>query len=379
MTSRVSRAGFVLVALCAVSCAGASPTAAPPSAPTQAPKPVAAASPLYEYDVVPLGRDVYGFVMHPGPVAMVSSNVLLVVGDDGGLVMDTGHFPSLAEKIIRDIRAITPLPVRYVVTSHWHPDHLVGNAAFRHAYPDAVFIGHAETRRLALKNDPEQLAIQRDTGARIERFKQALVTGTIKGKPLDDETRLALATALPELQATIGDSDVTLEPPTVTFTGDSLTIYLGTREVRLLHLGRGNTAGDVLTYVPDASVLATGDVLVAPSPYAYGSYPGEWQVVLGKILALHPATLLLGHGPVQHDVDYVQRVSDLLGAVRARVDPLAKQGLSLDVTRQRVDLSDLRAKFVGDDAVRRSDFDLDFAQPIVERAYEESRGAISDE
>jgi glyoxylase-like metal-dependent hydrolase (beta-lactamase superfamily II) len=373
MTSRVSQIGLVLVGLCVASCGAASPAFAP--APAPAPKPVAAASPLFDYDVVPLGRGVYGFVMRPGPVATVSSNVLLVVGDDCALVMDTGLFPSLAEKIIRDIRAITPLPVRYVVTSHWHLDHLVGNATFRRAYPAAAFIGHAETRRLALKNDPQALAIQRDSRATIERYKRALASGKVKDEP----TRIMLEATLPELQATVGESDISLDPPTLTFTGDSLTIYLGAREVRLLHLGRGNTAGDVLTYVPDANVLATGDVLVAPSPFGYGSYPGEWQAVLGKVIALHPAALLPGHGPVQHDLDYAQRVADLLRAVRARVDALAKQGLSLDVTRAKVDLSDLRASFVGEDPVQRAEFDLYFAQPIVDRSYEESRGAISDE
>ena len=310
---------------------------------------------------------------------MVTSNVLLVVGDDGALVMDTGHFPSLAEKMIGDIRKITSKPVRYVVTSHWHPDHLVGNAAFMRTFPGVVQVAHAETRRLALAKDPEQLAIQRDTKGRIERFKQALASGEIEGKPIDEETRLALKTALPELEATVGDSDVSLDPPALTFEGDSMTIYLGTREVRLLHLGRGNTAGDVLTYVPDANVLATGDVIVAPSPYAYGSYPGEWQAVLRKVSAMRPATLLPGHGPVQHDLDYVQRVSDLLGVLRERVDACAKQGLSLEDTRKKVELSDLRQSFVGDNPVRRSDFDLDFVEPAVARAYEESHGAIGDE
>jgi glyoxylase-like metal-dependent hydrolase (beta-lactamase superfamily II) len=281
--------------------------------------------------------------------------------------------------MIADIRKITPKPVRYVVTSHWHPDHLTGNAAFRRAYPGAVFIAHAETRRLALKKDPEVFAIQRGTQKVIETYRQVIASGEIKGKPIGDDLRFALKTMLPELEATVGDSDVSFEPPTLTFDGASLEVYLGAREVRLLHLGRGNTAGDVLAYVPDAGVLATGDVLVAPRPYAGGSYLGEWQAVLQKVAALHPAALLPGHGPVQHDLDYLRRVSDLLAAVRERVDACAKQGLSLDDTRKKLDLSDLRRQFAGDDPVAKSEFDRDFIEPAVGRAYEESRGAIGDE
>jgi cyclase len=101
--------------------------------------------------------------------------------------------------------------------------------------------------------------------------------------------------------------------------------------------------------------------------------------VLQKVAALHPATLLPGHGPVEHDLDYLRRVSDLLAAVRGRVDACAKQGLSLDDTRKKLDLSDLRRQFAGDDPVAKSEFERDFIEPAVGRAYEESRGAIGDE
>ena len=226
-------------------CGTAAPVAteARPAAPVH----VAATSPLYHYDTVALAPNVYAFVPVGGRAELVTGNTLVVIGDDGVLVLDTGHFPSLARKMIADIRAITPKPVRYVVTSHWHSDHVFGNAAFREAYPDVVFVAHAETRRLVIANGPQNIDAQRNAHTQIERYKKILAAGELKpGVPLDEPIRAALTLGLPELEATADDSDVTLVPPALTFEGEALHIDLGHRDVVVLHLGRGNTAGDAI-------------------------------------------------------------------------------------------------------------------------------------
>jgi glyoxylase-like metal-dependent hydrolase (beta-lactamase superfamily II) len=308
----------------------------------------------------------------------VTGNTLVVIGDDGVLVLDTGHFPSLARKMIADIRELTPKPVRYVVTSHWHTDHHFGNAAFRDAYPGAVFVAHAETRRLVLANSQPNIDAQRNGRTYLERYKKILATGQIKpGRPLDDSTRAALTLAMPELEATVDDSDVTLVPPALVFEGDALHIDLGHREVVVLHLGRGNTAGDVMVYVPDAGVLATGDVVVTPVPYAFGSYIGEWRAVLHKIKDLRPKILLPGHGPVQHDFAYVDKLGALLASLQDQVNAAAEQGLSLEDTAKTVDLRTFRDAFAGHDAAQQVVFDHDLVEPGIARAYEEAHGSIS--
>jgi glyoxylase-like metal-dependent hydrolase (beta-lactamase superfamily II) len=369
----------------ASACASAPPPAlpAPAASAQQAPsdgRHLAATSPLYRYDSVPLANGVYAFVQVPGRAEVVTGNTLVVIGDDGVLVLDTGHFPSLARKMIADIRALTPKPVRYVVTSHWHPDHLFGNSAFRDAFPDAVFLAHSETKRLVLAKDPDYVKAQREGRTLVDRYRKMLATGERKpGVPLDDATRAALTLGMPELEAIEDDDDVTLVPPTRTFDGESLAIDLGHREVRVMHLGRGNTAGDAMVYVPDAGVLATGDAVVAPTPYAYGSYIGEWRTVLQKVKDLHPHVLLPGHGPVQHDLEYVDRLGSLFASLQQQVDACTKQGLSLEDTRKKVDFGSFRDAFAGKDATLRAVFDQGFVEPGVGRAYEEAQGKISDE
>jgi glyoxylase-like metal-dependent hydrolase (beta-lactamase superfamily II) len=363
-------------------CGAAAPATAPAPAATDARRAttehVAATSPLYRYETVALAQNVYAFIPVGGRVGLVTGNTLVVVGDDGVLVFDTGHFPSLARKMIADIRAITSKPVRYVVSSHWHTDHLFGNSAFRDAYPDVVFVAHSETRRLVLAKDQQYIDVQRNARAYVERYKRILATGEVKpGMPIDERTRTLLTLGLPELEATVDDADVTLVPPALTFEGETLRIDLGHREVLVLHLGRGNTAGDAMVYVPDAGVLATGDVVAAPVPYAGGSYIGEWRTVIQKVNDLQPKTILPGHGPPQHDLDYVDKLGTLLASLQEQVNACAKRGLSLEETRQTVDLGRFRDAFAGQDTTLQLVFDEYFVDAGIGRAYDEAHGSIS--
>ena len=100
----------------------------------------------------------------------------------------------------------------------------------------------------------------------------------------------------------------------MTFEGTTLTLFLGHREIRLLHFGRGNTAGDVAVYVPDAKVVATGDLVVAPTPYAYGAYLGEWSEGLGKLAALDASHVRVLDERARGKIPIV-RVSELGGDV----------------------------------------------------------------
>src|SRR6185295_3873479 len=77
------------------------------------------------YEMVKVGEGVYAFISEESLTTVVSGNS--VVGVDGALVVDTGSFPTLARRMIGDIRRKTSQPVRYIVHTHWHPDHLLGD------------------------------------------------------------------------------------------------------------------------------------------------------------------------------------------------------------------------------------------------------------
>jgi cyclase len=155
----------------------------------------------------------------------------------------------------------------------------------------------------------------------------------------------------------------------------NLNVTLGKREVQIMFLGRGNTGGDAVIVVPDSKVVLAGDLLVAPTPYSYGSYPSEWVQTLAKVKALGATTIIPGHGPVEHDNSYIDLVSSLLESVISQVQAAESQHLSLEETRQKIDLTAFEKRFVGDDHDRKIAFATGFTEQAVQRAYAEAKFA----
>jgi cyclase len=331
-----------------------------------------AAQPRQEFEHTKLAEGVYAFVRPESPVG-TSGNVLAVVGEKSVLVVDAGLG---AREIIASIREITPLPVRYLVTTHWHEDHNDENYLYREAFPSVEIIAHPETRRLQIKDWPNYQEFANNGAPKtLESVRERLAKGVRRdGTPLSDDDRrmlngmtAALEADIPRLKA----AKLTL--PDTTF-HDELTVDLGKREVRLMHLGRANTAGDVVAYVPDAKVLATGDVVAAPTPYCTECYPRENVAVLDKLLALNAALILPGHGPVMRDAQYVRLLRDLYAFTVAQASGAAKSGLSLDDARKKISFAEFRDKMAEGNPMRATAFDQFYAMPAVERAYKEAKG-----
>src|SRR5215831_6629822 len=104
---------------------------------------------LTEYRTVKLTEGVYAFVAPESKTPFVSGNSLVVIGRDAVLVVDSTNVPSLARRMIGDIRKLTDKPVRFLVNTHWHPDHLMGNAAYQEAFPGISIVSTTAMREIA--------------------------------------------------------------------------------------------------------------------------------------------------------------------------------------------------------------------------------------
>jgi glyoxylase-like metal-dependent hydrolase (beta-lactamase superfamily II) len=272
--------------------------------------------------------------------------------------------------------------VRYVVNTHWHSDHVAGNRLYAEAFPDARFVAHEFTARM-LDSDVKPYAgaaCARYLGSQTAALREMLASGKAPdGSALAPDRRARLAGVL-------GEADVGIEEcgqfgfrgADLAFT-DSLAVQLGGREVRVLWLGRANTAGDALVHVPDAGVLATGDVVVHPFPFATQSYLTEWSRVLRRIEAFDAPILVPGHGPVLRDRAYVATLAELFESVMAQARAAYAPGTTADALRVRIDVSALRERMCGSDRVLRANFDAMVLGSAVERALEELRGRFEPE
>lgn len=328
-----------------------------------------------DYRAVPVAEGITAFVAGESPGGLVQGNIILIAGKQHSLLVDAGQYPDLARRIVEDIRASgTPAP-KYLVNTHWHGDHLLANHVLIEAFPGLVVIQHAETARLGAKNYadwaqkvdefaklPEQLERSADTGKRDN------------GEALTDVQReSARLDAALIRQWLPGGLETRWSPPDLALTGD-LTLDLGGRTVAVRHLGNANTTGDIVVWDETSRTLVTGDIVVAPTPYSFGSYHSEWIEVLAAMRELAPAKIVPGHGPVMADDAYLHQLAELLEATRAEVRAAVAAGKSLEQLKQEITLPEHERRFAGEDEVRMRAFRSYYLAPGIEQAYKEAVG-----
>jgi glyoxylase-like metal-dependent hydrolase (beta-lactamase superfamily II) len=295
---------------------------------------------------------------------------VVIEQSDALVVVDAGGAPASGEAAVAEIRKLSKKPVKALIITHWHGDHNLGAGAFRAAWPQLKIISTARTRENMtgppmdyLPGDAKATA---DMGALAEtRLKDDKLAPAVH----DAWARIARRT--PAMVA--GLKDLRAYPADVTFT-DSYDLPDRTAPVQVKFLGRGNTDGDAVVWAPKQRVLASGDLVVAPTPYAAQTYPAEWIATLRKLEGYDFAYLVPGHGPVMRDRAYVDKMIAALQTVHDQVAPLAKAGVPLDDVRKRVDLAAMKRGFTGDDAWLAVLLEVFFTRDLITSTWKEARG-----
>ncbi len=333
------------------------------------------------FDKVALAPGVWAFVFdNPlGNYANVDGTAVVIVNPTDVVVIDAQWTPATARRIIAEIRKLTGNPVRYVINTHWHGDHWFGNQAYRDAFPGVEFVAHPNTLiDLEAQEIPTLTATwQTNLPQFIPALGDRLAGGVRRdGTPYTAADRATLETQRSALRWAVPRVKE-IEPvrPTL-LVADSLVLRRGNRTIVIRHLGRGNTRGDLSVWLPAERVLVTGDLLVNPAPYSFGSYLSEWKAVLTELRTLPAVAVVPGHGAVQRDWAYLDLFVELLGATIQQTREAVAKGLDLDATRKAVDLSALRARFTSGDVATGRAFDAFYTTPAVERGWLEARGEL---
>jgi glyoxylase-like metal-dependent hydrolase (beta-lactamase superfamily II) len=330
-----------------------------------------------KFEMVKVADGVYAAIQPEDYNKPSNSNSIIIINDDDVIVVDTNLTPSSAKEVLAEIRKLTNKPVRYVVNTHNHSDHVQGNQVYQDAFPQVEFIAHKNMREIYLKYLPTYKDSIEAYRKIVAESPERLRTGKKEnGEAMTEQEKSSLARQysiardyLPEVER--------LRPtgPTITIENE-LTLYRGKRQIKLLYLGRGNTAGDLIVYLPQEKILVTGDLVVSPVPFAFDSYIGEWIETLKKLRALDAEIIIPGHGAVQRNKEYLELETSLLQTTLKQVRDAAGRGLSLEETRKVIDLESFRLRLAGDDAGRSRAFRGFFVAPAVEQAYKEVKGLL---
>jgi|ERR1043165_3245052 glyoxylase-like metal-dependent hydrolase (beta-lactamase superfamily II) len=233
-------------------------------------------------------------------------NITLAVGSDGIIMVD-GQFAPLSDEIKAAIHAISPLPVKYLVNTHFHGDHTGGNANF--ARDGAIVVAH-------------------------DNIRVRLAAGTVSAL-----TGQPVAPVPPE------------GLPKQTYYGGSFTLEVGGRKAQLTHVANAHTDGDTWVYFADANVLATGDTVNNLKRYQTIDYRNGGDV-RGMIRAGETylkviddnTKVVVGHGPLASKKD-VQEFHDMLVTSRDRIKKLFDEGKTEAEVLALDPLNDLNEKW----------------------------------
>jgi cyclase len=326
---------------------------------------------------VELAPGIYQF-MTPDVAGNVVGNSIAIVMAGDVLVFDTTLLPGTATGVIHELQDLTPKPVRYVVNSHWHPDHTGGNGGFVAAYPDVEIIASKETRRLMEDTAGVYIkTLEFEIAQANQEIDKELKSGrSADGKRLGPKEIAELHAQLAGEDRFLAEFRATpMKLPTLTF-NKGLTLYHGGREFHFITLP-GHTAGDVALYLPQEKVLLAGDLLAYPVPFCADSHPSDWIASLEVLAALDVTTIVPGHGPAQHDKGYLTLLLESLQSIRQQVQKALHQGLTLKQTQKAVNLDAIRLKFTHDDPELNASFEGNFT-PIVKQMYHEATEGLEE-
>jgi len=320
-----------------------------------------------EYTWQTLGNGIYVHMRTEPLAGPVDGNSIVIINDEDVFVVDTHINPAAARAVIGRIRELTDKPVSFVVNTHWHDDHTNGNHAYKQAFPEVEIVSHQATLK-SLRQEWEALEDGRRT-TYADYNGDDLRASAAEAEADDPERAIglrvfagyveALAPELPAMQ---------LVYPDLVF-ADRMEFERGERRIVLQWMGRGNTDGDVIVWLPEDDVLITGDVLVAPIPYAFDSPMIEWVGTLGRLRELGPGTIIPGHGAVQRGTRYLEQVESLLELTIAAVRDANAAGVEYAGLAEAVDLRESEAVFTQGDPVRTRAWRAYYYEPGLASAW----------
>lgn len=330
----------------------------------------------YLQQVVRIDPRVHVLMQRPSTLPAAISNVMVIEQADGLVLVDSGNSVGSGRRVVALVKSISSKPVKAVIISHWHPDHTMGLPAIAAAWPAAEVIASTATRDHMMGED--QKAVPKAPDPAWDQTRVAQLEGY---KARDFGVDLSQPAIVAGVAATRAYLDLRqrdapggyIVSPTRTFT-DRLELPDARVPIEIAVLGRGDTDGDAVVWLPRQRILSAGDNIAAPVPYGFSTFQADWIALLTRLKAYPFRLLVPGHGEVQRDRLFIDNLIALLTRVRAEVPPLAAQGLTSEQIRAKLDFSRERRAFVGDDPWLGTWFQNYTVNAMIDAAWTEATG-----
>ncbi len=233
------------------------------------------------------------------------SNAGFVVTDDGVVVVDALGSPTLAQELLAEIKRVTPQPVRYVIVTHYHADHIYGLQTFKAA--GATVLAHAKGREYL----------------NSETARQRLQASRVELAPWINATTELL------------EADRWLDQP-------QTDVKVGSYDFQISYVGPAHTPEDLVVFVPQLGVLFSGDLFFQGRiPFVGQADSRLWISSLTRLMKYQPKLVIPGHGPASTDPmkdmamtrDYLEVLRTSMGEAARNLEPFEDAYAKADWSR----------------------------------------------
>ena len=327
-----------------------------------------------------LADGVYAAIRTEGAGHIIDGNSVLIITDRDVIVVDANLTPASARGVIAALRKLTSKPVRYVVNTHFVDDHVLGNQAYAAAYPGVEFIAHPLTRddMLDFATGP-RTQFARELPGNVAFARKSMGEGKgFDGKPLTPRKReILVADTLLANHFVAEFPRIRVTPPAL-LVPDRMTIHRQGKTIDIIYHGPAETEGDLSVFIREDGILAAGDLVGWPIPYASPlTFVGSWADALRDVQKLGARVIVPGHGEVIRDTMPVVRLIGVLEDLRRQAEDAVKAGLTLDAFRARLDVAEHRRGFTGGDPALDELWSSYFLFMSAGRAFEEASGKVT--
>jgi glyoxylase-like metal-dependent hydrolase (beta-lactamase superfamily II) len=303
------------------------------------------------FNVEKIADGVYALIRTEPASLWFNPNNVFIIGKRDVIVVDANISSEYTREVLAELRKLTDKPVKYVINTHWHEDHIIGNRVYRDAFPGVRFVAHRST----LTDLPEIGGANRKGSLQNGRGFVGLLEGkldkgeNLAGQPITAEERAGYSSDIKIVSSYLAESkNFEIILPSV-LVDDRLELTQETRRIEVRFLGRAHTGADLVVYLPKEKILVSGDLIVHPVPLVGStSYPLEYAATLERLSSIDAEVIVPGHGPVMRDKKYLKAMTGLLSSIKQQADASAGRGETLEQFRKSFDLGEFQKTFAGE-------------------------------
>lgn len=319
-----------------------------------------------------IGNGIYAAIRKDPPGLMCDGNSGIIINENDVVIIDA---PEATKEIIAELKKLTDKPVKYVINTHWHDDHITGNQYYRDAYPGVEFIAHKNTKEyLPVQGLTNRNNMIQSAPGGVAYLKSLLEKNeSFGGGPITEEERESYLSDIRLVEHylyIVPKTEFLL--PTITFE-DTLTLNCSSRKIELKKIGNGHTSGDIVVFLPEEKILFTGDLVISPIPLVGSeqSSIGTWGAALKNLRSFKSEKIVPGHGKVMQDDNYIKNMESLFNSIYMLTGEAVASGLSLDDTIKSINLESFENRFAGNSKLLKVLFGYYVKGPSIRAAYRE--------